>query len=192
MGIRQPDVMLLDEATSALDPVCEREVQDTLDKVMKGFTTISIAHRLTTIKDADKIIVLDHGKLVEEGTHKDLLQIPIKFEDKDGKKIIQSGFYHNQWDTQFNEDKLTVAQTQDKITQLQMEIDHHRSKMQRIKKNVSKVRSAGILSALQARHTRFEDTLENLERSASNESAHQIPLDRFVTGQGDYDDDLDQ
>ena len=53
--IRKPDVILLDEATAALDPVNERAVQDTLDKVMKGYTTLCIAHRLTTVKNCDKI-----------------------------------------------------------------------------------------------------------------------------------------
>merc|ERR1719377_354911 len=72
--IRKPDVILLDEATAALDPVNERAVQDTLDRVMKGYTTLAIAHRLTTIKDADKIVVLDKGQVVEEGLHEDLLK----------------------------------------------------------------------------------------------------------------------
>jgi len=103
--IRNPDVILLDEATAALDPVNERLVQDTLDQVTAGrFTTLAIAHRLTTIKDADKIIVLDHGRVVEQGSHADLMKKVILHDtDSEGKKVVRSGFYRNQWETQFNE-----------------------------------------------------------------------------------------
>lgn len=103
--IRNPDVILLDEATAALDPVNERLVQDTLDQVTAGrYTTLAIAHRLTTIKDADKIIVLDHGKVVEEGSHTELMKKKIQHDtDAEGKKVVRSGFYRNQWETQFNE-----------------------------------------------------------------------------------------
>merc|ERR1719221_819783 len=78
--IRKPKVILLDEATAALDPVNERAVQDTLDEVMKGFTTLAIAHRLTTIKDSTRIVVIDKGRVVEEGSHDELLAKPIEHE----------------------------------------------------------------------------------------------------------------
>jgi ATP-binding cassette subfamily B (MDR/TAP) protein 1 len=68
-------VLLLDEATSALDSVNEKIVQQALDKASKGRTTIVVAHRLATIQHADKIIVMDHGEIVEEGTHQELLQL---------------------------------------------------------------------------------------------------------------------
>eukprot|EP00178_Gracilaria_changii_P015844 TRINITY_DN444_c7_g1_i1.p1 TRINITY_DN444_c7_g1~~TRINITY_DN444_c7_g1_i1.p1 ORF type:complete len:1288 (-),score=283.32 TRINITY_DN444_c7_g1_i1:6972-10835(-) len=73
--VRSPRVLLLDEATSALDAVSERTVQDALDAASHGRTTIAIAHRLSTIKDADVIGVVQNGKIIEKGTHQDLLNL---------------------------------------------------------------------------------------------------------------------
>lgn len=71
--LRDPDLLILDEATSALDNESELAVQDALKRLMKGRTTFVVAHRLTTIQDADVIHVLDHGVIVESGTHAELL-----------------------------------------------------------------------------------------------------------------------
>ncbi|KAL0931455.1 multidrug resistance protein 3 (p glycoprotein 3) [Colletotrichum truncatum] len=71
--ISEPRILLLDEATSALDPNAEKVVQQALDNVSKGRTTITIAHKLATIRDADNIVVMEKGKIVEQGTHKSLL-----------------------------------------------------------------------------------------------------------------------
>lgn len=71
--IKKPKILLLDEATSALDMRTEKKIQMTLDKVMKGRTTIIVAQRLSTIKNAERIIVLDQGKIIEQGTHNELL-----------------------------------------------------------------------------------------------------------------------
>ena len=71
--LRDPRVLVLDEATSALDNDTEREVQAALDEVVKGRTTITIAHRLSTIRHADQIAVLDHGRVLELGTHEELV-----------------------------------------------------------------------------------------------------------------------
>ena len=71
--LRDPPVLVLDEATSALDVETERAVQDALDSLSHGRTTITIAHRLSTVRDADLILVLDKGKIVERGTHATLV-----------------------------------------------------------------------------------------------------------------------
>ncbi|MBO0842587.1 MAG: ATP-binding cassette domain-containing protein, partial [Nocardioides sp.] len=71
--LRDPQVLVLDEATSALDNTTEREVQRALDELAVGRTTITIAHRLSTVRDADQIAVLDGGRVVELGTHEELL-----------------------------------------------------------------------------------------------------------------------
>jgi len=64
---------VLDEATSALDTETERAVQQAFDVLARGRTTITIAHRLSTVRDADQIVVLDHGRILESGTHSSLL-----------------------------------------------------------------------------------------------------------------------
>lgn len=64
---------IIDEATSSLDSESERLVQEALDKLMKGRTSVVIAHRLATICNADKIIVLENGTIIEQGTHNELL-----------------------------------------------------------------------------------------------------------------------
>jgi ATP-binding cassette subfamily B protein len=71
--LRDPRVLVLDEATSALDTETERAVQQAFDALARGRTTITIAHRLSTVRDADQIVVLDHGRILETGTHASLL-----------------------------------------------------------------------------------------------------------------------
>jgi ATP-binding cassette subfamily B protein len=71
--LKNAPLLLLDEATSALDAESERMVQAALESAMKGRTTLVIAHRLATVQQADRIIVLDHGRLVEQGTHDQLV-----------------------------------------------------------------------------------------------------------------------
>jgi ABC-type multidrug transport system fused ATPase/permease subunit len=86
--LKDPKILILDEATSSLDSESERLVQDALEKLMKGRTSIVIAHRLSTIRKADQILVLERGRLVEKGTHDELIQ-------------LQKGLYRNLSELQF-------------------------------------------------------------------------------------------
>src|SRR3954471_18506975 len=71
--IRDPRVLLLDEATSALDSESERAVQEALERLRAGRTTLGVAHRLSTIKSADRIVVLEDGRIAEIGGHDELI-----------------------------------------------------------------------------------------------------------------------
>ncbi|WP_314093962.1 ABC transporter ATP-binding protein [Microbacterium foliorum] len=86
--VRDPRILLLDEATSALDPESEGLVKEALERLMRGRTTLVVAHRLSTVRQADRIVVLEHGRIVEQGSHDELL-------DADGRyarlHLVQNG-----------------------------------------------------------------------------------------------------
>ena len=73
--LKDPKILILDEATSSLDSESEKLVQDALEKLMEKRTSIVIAHRLSTVRRADQILVLDQGRLVEKGTHAELMKL---------------------------------------------------------------------------------------------------------------------
>ena len=72
-AVADPPVLILDEATSSIDTRTEKLVQEGMDALMTGRTTFVIAHRLSTVRNADCIMVLDHGRIIERGTHQDLI-----------------------------------------------------------------------------------------------------------------------
>ncbi len=72
--LKDPKILILDEATAAMDTATERRIQEALSELIKGKTTIMIAHRLSTLRDADELVVIEHGKVAERGTHTELLE----------------------------------------------------------------------------------------------------------------------
>ncbi|MBS4537437.1 ABC transporter ATP-binding protein [Clostridium sp. D2Q-11] len=92
--VSNPKIFVLDEATSSIDTETEKKIQDAIQKVLKGRTSFIIAHRLSTIVNSDRILVVKKGKIVEEGTHKQLIQ--------------NRGYYYNLYTNQFKEEKVSL------------------------------------------------------------------------------------
>ena len=95
MFLKNPSILILDEATSALDNTTEALIQESLNSLKKGRTTIVVAHRLSTIKNADSILVVANGKIIESGNHNELM-----------KK--RKGVYKKLYNSQFKSDRYGI------------------------------------------------------------------------------------
>ncbi|MHA2268618.1 MAG: ABC transporter ATP-binding protein [Promethearchaeota archaeon] len=99
--LQDPSILILDEATASIDPFTETRIQEAMEKTMQGRTSIIIAHRLWTVRHVDRIVVIDHGKIVEQGSHDELMK--------------QGGTYAELYDTYFRHQSLKYIEEMGKI-----------------------------------------------------------------------------
>jgi ATP-binding cassette subfamily B (MDR/TAP) protein 1 len=165
--VRDPKILLLDEATSALDSQSERIVQDALDLASRGRTTIIIAHRLSTIRKADSIVVLQSGKVVECGSHNELLQL------NNGQGGIYTKMLHLQQISQ-NENAQHQINKSPHAMENQIASSHSSWQSTPIHHEFSTAQPFSAIYSISAIGSSFDDdySSENLEKPYSSKISH--------------------
>lgn len=168
--VKQPRILLLDEATSALDNQSEAVVQQALDKVRKGRSTIIVAHRLSTIRSADKIIVFHQGVVAEEGTHKELMK--------------RKSFYYNLVTAQVStsERNKSAKEGAESDSSDEDEVSLQQEIIEEIASQAPSIltRTSSVKQSLRRRRTSTKQSLHSKKAEEKEEKIPTVPLSRIM------------
>ncbi|CAN1353151.1 ABC transporter B family member 11 [Linum perenne] len=182
--LKNPRILLLDEATSALDAESERVVQDALDRIMVERTTVIVAHRLTTVRDADVIAVIHRGKIVEKGSHSELL------EDSEGaySQLIRLQEVNKEADREIEEqqaEESPLEVTSESFRRSALRASLHRSISKGSSRHSSSHRSSFTLPigvpAMLDHHQNNDESSDEFKSKEKNSKLPEVPVTRLAS-----------